>query len=260
MPAADIAAPDEPTVSSEVQPLAPEASPPEQPVDDTPAWKRASNREEALQALLDDEELPLDAVTKHSKIAGVIGTHAKRQAQQLQRDSEAAAREQRRRELAAGGHTAELGADVAGDYVSDPARMARDQATNELSAEAQRELGTILARLPKESQQKLSERATDGAYSGTFGEGLRTWVDDLAAELLAAELPKAVDKEIRKRDLIPRAVAEAERVSELGSPDVRRGGGAGTQDFETEMEMATAFAAGDIDQQQMTSWYRRHRR
>lgn len=250
---------DAPTPSGAVQPPA-DAGPPETPIDDTPAWKRATTREEALQALLDDEELPLDAVTKHQRVSGVIGTHAKRLSQQQLREQEQQAREQRRRDLAANGRTAELGQEVAGDYVSDPTTMAREQATQALTTEAQRELGEIFSGLPKEAQERLSERATDGAYNGNFGVGLRVWTADVIAETVAAELPKALDKEIKRRDLIPRAVAEAERVNGLGSPDVRRGGSSGAADYETEVEMATAYAAGEIDQTVMTNWYRRHRR
>ena len=223
-----------------------------------------------LAALLDDEELSLDVVTRHPKVSGVIGTHAKRQAQQLRQQAEAEATQLRRRELASRGQYAELGQDAAGDYVSDPTTEATRHATQRLQGEAQSELAKLLEDLPKEAQQRLSDRAADGAYNGSFGEGLRTWVNDLAAERTAAELPKALDKEIKKRDLIPRAVAEAERVSGLGSPDVRRGGVAGAVDYETEHEMATALAsqlAGleGVESKreamsQMTSWYRRHRR
>ncbi len=255
---------DAPTPSGAVQPPA-DAGPPETPIDDTPAWKRATTREEALQALLDDEELPLDAVTKHQRVSGVIGTHAKRLSQQQLREQEQQAREQRRRDLAANGRTAELGQEVAGDYVSDPTTQARDQATQALTAEAQKELGEIFSGLPKDAQERLSERASDGVYNGAFGVGLRTWTADVIAETVAAELPKALEKEIKKRDLIPRTVAEAERVNGLGSPDVRRGGSSGAADWETEIEMAAELApllaAGDREATaQMTQWYRRHRR
>ncbi len=256
---------DAPTPSGAVQPPANDAGPPETPIDDTPAWKRATTREEALQALLDDEELPLDAVTKHQRVSGVIGTHAKRLSQQQLREQEQQAREQRRRDLAANGRTAELGQEVAGDYVSDPTTQARDQATQALTAEAQKELGEIFSGLPKDAQERLSERASDGVYNGAFGVGLRTWTADVIAETVAAELPKALEKEIKKRDLIPRTVAEAERVNGLGSPDVRRGGSSGAADWETEIEMAAELApllaAGDREATaQMTQWYRRHRR
>lgn len=235
-------------------------SPPQEPVDNTPAWQRAQTREEALQALLDDEDLPVDKLTTHKRVAGIIGSHANRQAQKLREQEANAAREARRRDLATNGRIADLGQEVAGDYRVDPQALARQQTEQALMTDAQAELGKFFDRLPKESQQKLSDRANDGVYGGTFGEGLRQWVDDLAVELVAAELPKALEKEIKRRDLIPRAVAEAERVNGLGSPDVRRGGAAGAVDYETEVEMATAFAAGEIDRQQMTTWYRRHRR
>lgn len=253
----------EPSVDAAADPtLSGQSSPPDSgSTDDTPAWKSFTPEQKraALQDLLDDEDAPLDVVTKHQKVSGVIGTHAKRLSQQTLEQRERDAQQNRRRELAARGQYTELGQEAAGDYVSDPAQELEHQTATRLVGNAQTELGTILATLPEAAQRKLSTRAEEGAYNGSFGTGLKTWVSDLAAEMVAANLPAAVEKEIQKRGLVPRGVAEAERVAGQGSPDVRRGGAAGSPNFETEVEMATALANGTIDRAQMTTWYRTHR-
>lgn len=232
--------------------------PPSDPTDDTPAWRRAATREEALAALLDDEDLPTDVLTKHPKVSGVIGTHAQQQARRLAEQQAREAREQRRREAAVRGDYRSLGEDVAEDYAVDPVKAARQEATGELTRDAQKSLGVILERLSEQDQKELSDRAQSGAYNGSFGEGLQLWVDDVIARSVRSQLATAVDKEIKRRGLVPSTVANADRVNSEGAPDIANGSRtAATPDFETEMEMATAFANGEITSQQMTNWYRK---
>jgi hypothetical protein len=246
-------------------PTVPE-TPPDGQTDDTPAWKRASTREEALAALLDDEELPIDALTRHQRVSGIIGTHAQRQARDIAAERERAATEQRRRQQAASGDYTSLGADVAAEYAPDPAAEMRRSTQNELTQDAQKALGALLATLPDESQKELSERANNGAYKGGFGEGLSAWVSDMVEQKVKAELQSAVAKEIRRRGLVPSAVAESDRVETEGSPDVSAGSrAASAPNWATEEEMSAALAEGLMSgdptaRQQMVTWYRRPRR
>lgn len=258
-----------PPVDEQADPtLSGQSSPPDTTsADDAPAWKSwtPEQKRAAAAALLDDEDVPLDVVTTHQKVSGHIGTLAKRQARELRAQEDQSARDQRLRDLAARGQYTELGQEVAGGIVPDPAAELHTSVASALTGSAKKELGTLLATLPEASAKKLSDRAQDGAYNGPFGEGLKVWVGDLAAEMVAAQLPAAIEKEIQKRGLVPRAVAEAERVAGQGSPDVRRGGSAGAPNWETEGEMAAALAdglaSGDPQARaQMTTWYRSHRR